>query len=319
MTNLDYFKTHALRVAKDQSALPLAAIRSAENTSTIKPDIHPVAGAYIHYGGVELADMLTLTQPTITETQRAHLAAAWYASCGICAKQLLFYVWRIISKEMRHGDQAKCDKAFAGGGFNPAAVKVVEDVCSSGPKYMECIDAAGHTVSVGDYVSAIEQHFRYGGWGGAFGGPKWADIALIFKRYIYGEVSAMIAADRAWTLVHNGGPIFNKGFYFKHHGSHLMEVLNAQAQSSVFSLGIDYLESNGDFDHPMNSAFHEFRNVATQAIQTVKPEYVPGLDATGGFKDIDPTTASKGNKPGKPGKVKIWNYNYETTKREAIG
>lgn len=308
MTTIDYFKNHPLRVAKDQSMLPVSTVIQACSDTALNEMISPIMGAYIHYGGVELADMLTIHQPDLTDEQAAYLAKHWYASCGIITKQLLFYLWRIISKEMRHGTTTHCEKAFASGNHNPLAVAAVKDICTVG-EYQETLKKHGDC-PVGDYVSAIEHHYRYGGWGGAFGGKKWADIALVFKRYIYGEISAMIAADRAWTLVHNTGPIFNKGFYFKNQNP--IKVLNAQATGSVFSL--DWLDTvEGNYHETIGPAFIKFRDGATTALQTVKPDYAPGVDAKGGLV----LGNSEGEDEDSPtGLTTFGGYSYTTKERE---
>lgn len=273
MITLDYFKTHPLRVPKNQRALTIGQLVAIEKATVHPDDIHPTAGAFIHYGGVELADRLVMLKPSLTQDELTALTQAWYGSCGIVAKQLLFYVWRIITKELRHGSQSMCAKAFSAGGFHPEAVQLCEKVCAGGD-YGEHLLKYPH-LPAALYVDAVEQHFRKGGWSGAYGGKKWADIALVFKRYLDGETSAMIAADRAWTLVHNTGPIFNKGFYFEHHDSGLMKVLNAQASSSVFALGMGFLDKSG-YAHQTTKTFGYFVTMATVAIQKSMPDYKLG-------------------------------------------
>jgi len=296
MPTLDYFKTHPLRVAKNQRALPIKDVRHAETTSIHPDDMHPTMGAFIHYGGVELADMLTITAPTLTPEKLAHLSSLWYQSCGVVCKQLIFYTWQIITKELRHGSSTMTNKAFAGTNIDPEILAAVKAITSGG-SYMKHVDNIGHK-PVGAYVDAVERHYRHGGWYGAFGGKKWADIALVIKQYIDGDTSAMLAADRAWTLVHNTGPIFNKGFYFKYHDSNLANTLNAQAKSSVFDLATT-IYSDSDYQHPVLPIFVEFVSEAVAAIQTVNPDYKPGAGGgvtSDGQKGL--ASAVKGSKKG---------------------
>ena len=275
MLTLDYFKTHPLRVPKNQRTLTIGQLLAAETATVVSDDIHPTAGAFIHYGGVELADRLVMLKPSLTQDELTVLTQAWYGSCGIVAKQLLFYVWRIITKELRHGSSGMCDKAFADATkWHPDAVALCRKVCAGGDYGTHLTHYPNLPASL--YVDAVEQHFRKGGWSGAYGGKKWADIALVFKRYLDGETSAMIAADRAWTLVHNTGPIFNKGFYFTHHDSSLVKVLNAQASTSVFSLGMGFLLSKSGYAHKTSDMFGVFVDLATKAIVKAKPDYVLG-------------------------------------------
>lgn len=303
MPTLDYFKTHPLRVPKNQRNLTIGALIAAELSTVVTPELHPTAGAFIHYGGVELADMLTICKPNMTPEDLKVMTYLWYKSCGLVAKQLLFYVWRIITKELRHGSSAHCSKAFANGQFHPEAVALCQEVCSGG-NYATAL--LGHpTLPAALYVDAVEQHFRQGGWGGAYGGKKWADIALVFKRYLDGDTSAMIAADRAWTLMHNTGPIFNKGFYFHYHDNNLIKVLNAQATTSVFSLGQGFLTSDTDYEHPTSVCFTSFAIRATEAIQTIKPDYQPGSGGavnSDGSKGVQTSWGASQDTPGKTSK-----------------
>lgn len=293
MITLDYFKTHPMRVPKNQRDLTIGQLVAAETATVIHDDIHPSAGAFIHYGGVELADQIAMLKPVLSQDELTALTQAWYGSCGIVAKQLLFYIWRIISKELRHGSSGMCVKAFGplGVGFHPDAVSLCTTICAGG-------DYGEHLLKfpnlpAASYVDAVEQHFRKGGWGGAYGGKKWADIALVFKRYLDGEISAMIAADRAWTLVHNTGPIFNKGFYFEHHDSGLMKVLNAQATSSVFSLGLEFLSKPG-YGHQTTDTFLAFVGLASKAIAKAKPGYKLGQGGGVNSDGSKPVPGSKG-------------------------
>lgn len=316
--NVDYFRTHPLRVAKCQRDIPMSRMLAAEQTGVVADPIHPTAGAFIHYGGVELADRLVMISPSLSEKEWENLAHAWYHSCGVTVKQLLFYLWGIISKELRHGTSSMCDNAFKGSEIHPNAQSLCKEICKSGdwkPKLAKYPD-----LPIGAYVDAVERHYRKGGWSGAFGGKKWADIALVMKQYLDGTSSAMLAADRAWTLVHNTGPIFNKGFYFKYHDDSLMSVLNAQAKSSVFDLGVDkFLMGTPEYDHPVRTTFYQFVQLAQDAIQKADPDYVLGA---GGAVNSDGSKVSAsgfgGSDTGKNGAVNFGPFTYATTK-ERIG
>lgn len=304
MITLDYFKTHPLRVPKDQRALLIAKVRHAETTSVMSDELHPTLGAYIHYGGVELADMLTITKPNLTEGEIQQLADLWFRSCGKVCKQLLFYTWQIIFKELRHGTNSHTKKAFNGYPIDDDYLNCVKAITSSQGGYMDCVDAIGHR-SVGPLVDAVERHFRKGGWGGAYGGAKWADIAVVVQQYFNGETSAMLAADRAWTLVHNTGPIFNKGFYFKYHDGNLQTVLNAQASSSVFTLS-DKIEQHSDYQHQCLVDFLAFKKLAVAAINKINPDYKPG--------DLGAVNSDGSKVTSKPG-ITLSNTSIEVTKK----
>lgn len=320
MPTLDYFKTHPLRVPKKQHSLLIGQVRKTEAASTYKSKIHPSAGAYIHYGGVELADRLFILKPTIEPEHLEDMAKHWYASCGAICKQLLFYTWSICSKEMRHGSIGKCEKAFSSWEkYTDPNYQTAMNLCqtvSGGGSYTSHLDN-NPEVPVGPYMEAVERQFRKGGWGGAYGGPKWADITLEMVRYFNGDASAMIAADRLWSAVHNTGPIFNKGFYFEYHDSNLLTILNAQATSSVFDLGTpeNFLSKKG-YEHQTSYNFIVFAEMALAAIKTVQPDYE--LGSTGGL-NADGTKTSGGpasKKTGKKGKTSFGPFSYKPGQRE---
>jgi len=330
MLTLDYFKTHPLRLPKDQSNLSIGQVRAAEKLTVHSEPIHPSAGAYIHYGGVELADMLAITKPVVSTEEMAELAKWWYASCGAVCKQLLFYTWLICSKEMRHGNLNKCDKAFSldwehyeEPGMHDAMALCRTISTSSGTAYASLLDCSPD-IKVGPYMRAVERQFRKGGWGGSFGGVRWADITLEMVRYFYGESSAMIAADRCWTLVHNTGPIFNKGFYFQYHDGNLSKILEAQASTSVFDLGgpNSFLKkASNSYNHPVVEAFCTFAGLAHAAISTVKPDYVYGAGGGVNSDGTKPTSkpqssAGGSDKAESPAAIKLGPFEYTTTDRE---
>lgn len=64
------------------------------------------------------------------------------------------------------------------------------------------------------FIEAISRLFHKGKFSSGYGGPAWGGIADCLLRFIRGEGSAEIFVDAAYALCHNGGPIFNKGFYY---------------------------------------------------------------------------------------------------------
>ena len=292
MPSYSYFKTHPLRLPADNRETSIGSVLKAETAmkAALPKNIEPAAGAFIHYGGVELADKLSILSPPATDEDLQMVRAMWNASCGLVCRTLLFYVWKIIAKEQRHGSASMAGKAFGPEYKSNPWQKMVADINTSGDYEGVLVNNAA--LSVGPYVDAVEKHYRNGGWSGSFGGKKWADIALQFKLYIDGEASAMIAADRCWTLVHNTGPIFNKGFYFEHHDHRLMEVLNAQAKTSVFDLGLSWpKEVYGA--NPLTVAFDTFCQKSVELIQKVEPDYQPGVKVSGDPKPAKSETQKR--------------------------
>jgi hypothetical protein len=64
------------------------------------------------------------------------------------------------------------------------------------------------------FVDALNHCFRKGGFSGSFGGSKWGKVNDNLYRLVTGQVTAEAFVDTAYTLAHNTGPIFNKGYYY---------------------------------------------------------------------------------------------------------
>jgi len=256
-----YFTKHPLRVAKPQRHVSIGELIKADNyhQEGLKM-LRPTVGAYIHYGGVELADKLVLQQPDMSQDDYNKLCSAWNKSCGTVARSLLFYLWRICIKELRHAKHHMIETAFGDNWQgNPHAVAIYK--VGTGSDYMKSISKNG-ILAIGPLFDAVCKHYHEGGWLGSFGGEAWGIIADQFREYLDGNMSAMLACDRCWTLVHNTGPIFNKGFYFKIHDDNLEEVLNAQAKSSVFDMSEQIAATKAYTSYEVYEQFMLFKTIA---------------------------------------------------------
>lgn len=64
-------------------------------------------------------------------------------------------------------------------------------------------------------MQALEEayvFFRGGGWGGSYGGPKWATAVKTLMGYLNGEYSKMTFVDTVWAMQHNCNLILNKAW-----------------------------------------------------------------------------------------------------------
>lgn len=276
MADWSYFKNHPLRIAKDMSHVTIGQVQKAATSHCAHWTLHPTAGAYMHYGGVEIADRLVIEKPDADPETVAEAEEAWDASCGDAARQLMFYVWKIIFREMRHGNKNTVLKAWPAGPKTPAQNLIAAICVHPNGHYEDCLNSMSH-VSALEAAEACEHAFRNGGWGTSFGGSAWADIALQMVKYLRGDMSLMMAADRCWTLVHNDGPIFNKGFYFCLHDAWLTGVLEWQAKSSVFDIpnpfhGPDFLSGYDGAHKGVNDAFRKFRNIGQTLLESAQKD-----------------------------------------------
>ncbi len=158
--------------------------------------------------------------------------------------KLAYYVLMIITREARHfhGPSNVISSIKNECGKNAA------DFCNAilGHNEMGAIDMLRNSppdVSLERYVRAMVKIFNEGSWGGAFGGPKWGHIAETLRKMVAGITSPEMFADTAFTLAHNGGPIFNKGMLYKHYDGHrLLKLLDVQHSGQIPQL-IDQMKN----------------------------------------------------------------------------
>jgi len=159
-----------------------------------------------------------------------------YHKFGVDLGQRMFvYLMMICTRESRHTQgpdsfHTKAKKQFGTvfkdsidrmRGMNPdSAIKIFLDK----PPNMD----------LGTYCKGMTWLFNNGKFNGGFGGPLWGKIAELLSWFVSGEISAEMMLDTAFTLAHNGGPIFNKGMAFHgYDGTKLLLVLNVQATGQI--------------------------------------------------------------------------------------
>lgn len=87
-----------------------------------------------------------------------------------------------------------------------------------------------------DYVLDVynPQHVT---WNSAYGGAKWGAVTQALRDFVYGDMNMEMLLDVGYTLAHNGGPIFDKGFHFASgHKSELLKVLDVQRAGQIPNL-----------------------------------------------------------------------------------
>lgn len=80
---------------------------------------------------------------------------------------------------------------------------------------------------------ALEMGFRFGQWSYGCGGLPWAQIAEVATEVVKGSNSLELMVDKAFTLCHNNGAIFNKGHQFTTYRSDFYAILDIQASGQM--------------------------------------------------------------------------------------
>lgn len=147
--------------------------------------------------------------------------------------RLSVFILRICLREMRHGKFTNSfwDKFAVNKKDQKANLryKLLAQRFGDDPKLETC---TGYTVA--EVCRVCDYMFKYGSWGSAYGGEKWAHIADTLHDFCKGSITPEIFCDRAFNLAHNTSPIFNKGGEFSPQNAQaLLQILNAQAKGEI--------------------------------------------------------------------------------------
>lgn len=144
--------------------------------------------------------------------------------------RLFYYLCLIITREQRHlpkqdmGWWSNMDATF-GAPFKTFATGIPGNEESAVQRFMSDPPA----MSIVKFAEAMAHCFHKGkSWSSSYGGKKWGFIADCLARFTRGETSAEIMCDTAYTLAHNGGPMFNKGMMYGMYSNEIYKILDVQ-------------------------------------------------------------------------------------------
>jgi hypothetical protein len=106
-------------------------------------------------------------------------------------------------------------------------------------------------IPLGTYISGLTWAFNNGPFNGGYGGPAWGKVSQAVEDYIWGRISAEILLDIGWTLAHNNGPIFNKGYLYKQYSNMLGMILDIQRAGQIPQAFAEYFEDHKNTKYTM--------------------------------------------------------------------
>jgi hypothetical protein len=147
------------------------------------------------------------------------------------SKRLYVYMLLIISRESRHvKDPAKCAKAFSTAQYE--FLQAIKGMGSEATAKYFCANTPD--MPLGKYVEGCCKVFFEGKFGSSYGGPPWGNIAKCLHDMVTGKTSMEVMVDTAYTLAHNGGPMFNKGMLYAGFSSgSLLRILDIQRSGQI--------------------------------------------------------------------------------------
>lgn len=231
-TTLRYHASRPLSVERDMRDVPLVdfvkhARKEFESSGMAGTTQSPEEASLIFYSlqhaTSELRDQYGLDMPLPPEA--LNVVEMYHRECGPIAIRLAYYVWAICIQEAqhKHWSHDKREKFVKGlttdMGEERAAVVSQYFLKCGGRKSV--LKDPHPDITMGEFNRALVRVFMNGGWGSAYGGPKWKVIAQAFDEFTSGKLSAQLFIDRGMNLAHNTAPIFNKGYLFNSAGSTL--------------------------------------------------------------------------------------------------
>lgn len=143
--------------------------------------------------------------------------------------RMFYYILIICVRETRHLHNEATMKPKLAAKYGHAAAEFVASIPDDPSVAMQHFYGSPPKCTVGQAVDAMRDAFYQGSWSSGFGGKKWGVVNDAICKFTHGEFSAEMMMDIAFTLAHNGGPIFNKGMLYTHYNStELLKILDVQ-------------------------------------------------------------------------------------------
>ena len=236
---------------RDMSAIPLPGVVSSMLKYENDPNIYSFMGVPIQpivetpMGNAEVDGLIfyTLNHAVSLVRQRVHvyeplgkylpILEKYHVEMAVRAARMFYYLLLICTREGRHEK--------GGTGMHTLYTKygpVITDFFQGNLHVGE--DSAVNklrnkppTVALGAYTSFLADVFYKGAWSSGYGGKKWGAVADVLRDFSNGKLTAEMMMDVAFTLCHNGGPIFNKGMLFDGGFPEIMKMLDVQRSGQI--------------------------------------------------------------------------------------
>ena len=119
--------------------------------------------------------------------------------------------------------------------------------------------------SLFDVMTYVRILFDEASWDSSYGGEACSDLAKAALEVITGKRTLYEGLDNAFSLVHNNGSIFNKGFFYlndfsEHYG--MKFLLDCQRSGQLVNAALEGYLINAMFGEHSKTAQHPFTNTS---------------------------------------------------------
>lgn len=231
---------------------------------------------------------------------------AYHQEMNELSVRMFAYLGIICTRETRHGSKTAELKKQLIKLFGVECVSFhwakVAKVSSGAAKGAFLNPSVSEEVKLGDYCNMLANIFYNpkSHYGGGFGGKKWGVIADVLTGFVHGKLSAEMMLDTAFTLAHNGGPIFNKGTCFTMYDKGtIMKVLDTQASGQIPEL-VNECGTNG-LAHFLGSRTLVLHKLCKKVHPATFNGYVDWFKVSAGAKAGNKYTSEKNDQTAKHG------------------
>ena len=158
---------------------------------------------------------------------------AYHARMGSSAVRAFYYLLLICTREARHNNSLLKDMPQISAQFGHPVATFFKNIKGGESGIHQKFLFHPPDVSIGAYVKSLQWVFYNSEWSGGYGGKSWGAVADCLVRFVTGEFTAEMMLDTNWTLVHNNGPIFNKGIFYSKYTSSLYRILDVQRSGQI--------------------------------------------------------------------------------------
>lgn len=233
---IESIKARAVFQKRDLSAAPMTEIAKkmkqfASKHGTARNVEEEATLFYLSSHGFHCLEASVTPTEELTP-QKAQLAEQHVQRMNLMGLRMFYYILVISAEEMQFG-QARNEGLFdfVESNTSAGAAKWLKGVMERGSGRDFFKNTEGLTL--GECVQALEMGFRFARWSPGFGGLPWAQIAETAGEVIRGSNSLELMVDKAFTLCHNNGAIFNKGHYYSHYDQRFYQLLDIQASGQI--------------------------------------------------------------------------------------
>jgi len=234
---LAFHQSRVLAQHLDRSGVPCVLVSNAmtafEKLGT--PDASPEGEALWFYAMNHGVAMIAAGRAPLEPLPAWELSFvdAYYTLLNEKAVRAFYYLVRICTREARHNQSLATSITAMKPLFGEAVATFFEKVNGGEGGIASKFKTSPPNATIGQFVKALQWQFYHAKWSGGYGGKKWGAVTDCLVRFVTGEFSAEMMLDTVWTLAHNNGPIFNKGYLYQMYSPTIYRLLDVQRSGQI--------------------------------------------------------------------------------------